>query len=155
MLAQKHIHLDRQTIANLRNMRSDRKRLKMSPKDVERLTGISHVTILRYERGMYAPSMARYLLLAKIFGWDIKDSANYKFATAKAAKVKSSINKKKERYGISNSEISRTTNFSRYSISNAVCVNERCTANSFAAVIKVLDEEERRSALTQELTRRK
>ncbi len=155
MREQKHIHLDEQTRANLKGMRKERKRLGLSPKDVERLTGISHVTILRYERGMYTPSMARYLLLAEIFGWDIKDTANYRFATARTTRVKNSISRRKQCYGISNSEMSRITSFSRFSITNAVTVNERCTANSFAAVMKVLDDEERRSTLVQELTRKK
>lgn len=148
---QVRIHLDEETQRNLRNMRADRKRLGLSRKDLADRLGVKYSAVADYELGRNAPHLSRYLLLAEIFGWDIKDSANYKFAmTAEKYKLK----KRKDSYGLNAREISRLSNFSESSIENALYMHSRSTINSFAAVLEVLDEEERRSRLIHELTRK-
>lgn len=143
------IHLDDQTVSNLKSMRAERKRLGLSRKKLSELTGIRYGAIADYETGRYAPHLSRYLKLAEFFGWDIRDSPNYKFAKTTA---KYGLKKRKRYYGLNAEEISRLTNFSEGSIENALYVQSRSTINSFAAVMKVLDDEDRRSTLVQELT---
>lgn len=145
------IHLDEQTQRNLRNLKADRKRLGLSRQELAERLGVKYSAVADYELGRNAPHLSRYLLLAEIFGWDIKDSANYKFAmTAEKYKLK----KRKDSYGLNAREISRLSNFSESSIENALYMHRRSTINSFAAVVEVLDEEERRSKLVHELTRK-
>lgn len=143
--------MDEQAVSNLKGMKAARKRLGLTRKKLSELTGINYSSIADYEMGRYAPYLSRYLKLAEILGWDIQDSVNYKFAmTAEKHKLK----KRKKCYGLNTREISRLSNFSESSIENALYMHSRSTINSFAAVLEVLDEEERRSRLIQELTRK-
>ncbi len=143
--------MDEQTINNLKGIKADRKRLGLSRKKLSELTGINYKAISDYETGRYAPHLSRYLRLAEFFGWDIRDSPNYKFGKTT---VKQDLKKRKKSYGLSTVEISHLTNFSEDSIENALYNHNRSTINSFAAVLEVLDEEEKRSTLIQELTRK-
>ena len=145
------IHMDEQAISNLNGMKAERKRLGLSRKKLSELTGINYSSIADYETGRYAPYLSRYLKLAEFFGWDIRDSANYKFASMTA---KHDLKRRKSSYGLNTKEISGLTNFSESSIENVLYMHSRSTINSFAAVLEVLDAEERRSKLIQELTRK-
>ncbi len=145
------IHLDEETQRNLRNMRADRKRLGLSRKDLADRLGVKYSAVADYELGRNAPHLSRYLLLAEILGWDIKDSANYKFAQTKA---KYNLKKRAKSYGLSTEELSRLTNFSEDTIENTLYMPNVSTVNGFAAILEVIQDEERRSKLTQELTRK-
>ncbi len=148
---QVRIHLDEQTICNLQGMRTDRKKLGLSRKKLSELTGINYASIADYEEGRCAPHLSRYLLLAEIFGWDIKDSVNYIFANTT---TKYDLKKRARSYGLSTEELSRLTNFSQGTIENALYMQKLGTLNGFAAILEVIQDEERRSKLTQELTRK-
>lgn len=55
---------------------------------------------------------------------------------------------------MSTEELSRLTNFSQGTIENALYMQKLGTLNGFAAILEVIQDEERRSKLTQELTRK-
>lgn len=116
--------MDEQTINNLKGIKADRKRLGLSRKKLSELTGINYKAISDYETGRYAPYLSRYLRLAEFFGWDIRDSPNYKFAMMTANQ---GLKKRKRSYGLSTVEISRLTNFSEDSIENALYNHNRST----------------------------
>ena len=145
------IHLDEETQRNLRNMRADRKRLGLSRKDLADRLGVKYSAVADYELGRNAPHLEKYLLLAEIFGWDIKDSVNYKFAHTTA---RYDLKKRARTYGLSTEELSLLTNLSQDTIENALYMPKLGTLNGFAAILEVIQEEERRSKLTQELTRK-
>ena len=146
------IHLDEQTQSNLRNMRADRKRLGLSRKELAEYLGVKYSTVADYETGRYAPHLEKYLLLAEIFRWDIKSSANYKFSQTTA---KYDLKKRARSYGLSTEDLCQLTNFSQDTIENALYMPKLGTVNGFAAILEVIQEEERRSKLIQELTRKK
>ena len=145
------IHMDEQTQRNLRNMKADRKRLGLSRKNLADRLGVKYSAVADYELGRNAPHLSRYLLLAEILGWNIEDSANYMFAHTTA---RYDLKKRARTYGLSTEELSRLTNFSQDTIENALYMHKAGTVNGFAAILEVIQEEERRSKLTQELTRK-
>lgn len=149
------IHLDEQTKQNLQGMRAERIRRGINRKELAERTGINYASIADYETGRYAPALERYLILAEFFGWNIQDSPNYKFAKNTAAKLQQELKKRKNLYGLTTNELSIATNFSADTIENALYTPNECTMNGVAAILHVIDEEERRSKFVQEITRSK
>ena len=57
------------------NLRVRRKKRKLSLRDVAKATGVSYAALSRLERGLGLMEMSagRAQVLAKFFGWDIKE----------------------------------------------------------------------------------
>ena len=150
-----HIHLDEQTQSNIQGMRADREKLGISRWEMAKRTGINYSSLADYEEGRYAPTLKRYMILAEFFGWDIKNSPNYKFAKTPPSVLQEELKRRKNLYGLTKYELSEAAKFSTNAVVNAMYIPKERTLNTFAAIMGVFDEEERRSTLVQELTHSK
>ena len=138
----KRICLDEGTLKNLHGMKSARKKRGLTQKKLSSLSGIPLGTIGKYESGYAYPMLARYLLLAEIFGWDMSNDPNYLFYK----EYQSSSNRmqmKKRRYAYTNIELSREVNLSEESVRLVIKKDSVASVSNYARVMQVFKEEAR------------
>ena len=153
-LRRKQIFPDDETLKNLRNIKSARKSLGLTLKALSGRTGINLYLLSDYENQRCRPTLGKYIKLADFFGWDISKSINYRFwHQFLSLHHERELKKKKLRFNLSNNEIANLLGVKCDMVRNTLNRGYKGSANIFAGILAIYDDEQRREFLIRELTR--
>ena len=111
----KQLLLDDDTLTNLRSIRTERKRLGLSQRELAAMLKINADRISVYETGKEHPCLHTYIQLAQIFHWDIEHNPNYLFYRHHRSQIRK-LSILKEKHNYSYSELGDETNLSKDSV---------------------------------------
>ena len=149
----KQLLLDEDTLANLRNIRAERKRLGLSQRELAAILKINADRISVYETGKEHPLLQTYIQLAQLFDWDIENNPNYLFYRHHRSQIRR-LNILKNKHSYSYSELGDETNLSKDSVYRLLNQFPDISIASFVSVMQALNAEDRRAKNLKQLLRR-
>ncbi len=149
----KQLLLDEDTLANLRCIRTERKRLGLSQRELAAMLKIGADRISVYENGKEHPLLQTYIQLAQLFDWDIENNPNYLFYHHHRSQIRR-LNILKDKHSYSYSELGEETNLSKDSVYRLLNQFKDISIASFVSVMQVLKDEDKRAKNRKKLFRR-
>lgn len=137
----KLIYLDEPAIKFLSVLRSERQKLGLSLREAASYLKCDLSTLSNYEKSENTPMIDTFIKLSELYHYDISESINYKYfyRTITAKQIKAKL----KRYGLETSELSRLTGYGRYVIINTKNLYSTCSLPCLAAILKIIEQEDR------------
>ena len=112
-LKYKQIYCNKQTLSNLRNLRTERINRGITQTELSNMLDMTPDLLSNYELGINAPVLSTYIKLAVFFDWNLNKDTNYIcYQMACSGKLKSWLQGQRGRYGYIVPEISNRLNVS-------------------------------------------
>ena len=134
----KKLYIDKDTLKNIRSIKTERERRGLRQADLANFLGISQTTVSKYEIGLCIPKFQIYEKLAELFNWNIENDINYEFFYKRK-----NVKKLKNKYYLSCREICEHTGITYDLVEKSVYRNKFMSINTYEKIMYLINEEKR------------
>ena len=147
----KLIYLDEPARRFFYALKSERKKIGLTLKEVGETLGFSYSTLSDDEDNRCYPKLRIFIMLAGLYKYDISESVNYKYFYNKINTIQFRDNLK--RYGLRSKELAQLTGYSEETVKRTINFASSLSLGCLSEILKVIKQEQEAEQFRKKLLR--